>query len=72
MLVEVSRFEACHCDVQVGLHDRCDVTLVHTEVERLDVVVMRQDAIDFRLDEDVGDDCRQVVRRDLFIKVERV
>ena len=72
MRVEIIGPEAGHGDIQVSLHDRGDVALVNTEVERLDVVIVRHDAVDFGLDEDVGDDCRQVVRRDLFIKVERV
>ena len=72
MLVEVIGLETRHCDIQVRLDDGCDITLVHTEVESLDVVIVGHDAVDFGLDEDVGDDRRQVVRRNLFIKVERV
>ena len=41
-------------------------------MERLDVVVVRQNPIDFRLDEDVGDNCRQVICRYLLVEVERV
>ena len=72
MLVEVGGLKACHCDIEVGLHDRCDVSLVHTEVERLDVVVVRQDAIDLGLNEDVGDDCGEMISCDLLVLVERV
>ena len=41
-------------------------------MERLDVVVVRQDAIDLGLNEDVGDDCGEMVSCDLLVLVERV
>ena len=63
MLVEVRGLEASHGDVKVGLHHRGDVSLVHAEVESLNVVVVRQDPVYFCFHEDVRDDRRQVVRR---------
>ena len=72
MLIEIAGLEARHGDVEVGLHDGRNVALVHAKVKRLDVVVVRQDPIDFRLDEDVGDNCRQVICRYLLVEVERV
>ena len=72
VLIEVSGFEASHRDVEVRLHDRGYITLVHTEVERLNVVVVGENPLDFGLDEHVGDDCRQVISGDLFVQVERV
>ena len=41
-------------------------------MERLDIVVVRQDAIDLGLDKDVGDDCGEMVSCDLLVLVERV
>ena len=72
VLIEVSRFEASHRDVQVRLHDRGYITLVYTEVERLNVVVVGENPLDFGLDEHVGDNCRQVISSDLLVQVERV
>ena len=70
VLVEVVGPEAGHGYVQIGLHNGGDVTLIHTEVESLDIVIMGHDAVDFGLDEDVRNDCRQVVCGDLFVQVE--
>ena len=41
-------------------------------MERLDVVVVGQDAIDLGLDKDVWDDCGEMVSCDLLVLVERV
>jgi len=72
VLIKVSRLEASHSDVEVGLHDRGDVSLVNTVVECLDVVVMRKNPIDFGLNKDVGDDCRQMVSCDLLVLVKGI
>ena len=72
VLVEIVRLETCHGDVQIGLHDRRNVTLVHTEMERLNIVVVRQNSVDFGLDEHVRNDCGQVICSDLLVLVQRV
>ena len=41
-------------------------------MERLDVVIVGKDAVDLCLDEDVGDDRRQVICSDLLVQVEGI
>jgi hypothetical protein len=72
VLIKVSRLETSHGDIQVGLHDRGDVALVYTIVECLDVIVVRENPIDFGLYKDVGDDCRQMVSCDLLVLVQGI
>ena len=49
VLIKVGRFEPGHSDVKIGLHHRSDVALVYTEVERLDIVMMRKDTVNLGL-----------------------
>ena len=41
-------------------------------MERLDVVIVGKNTVDLCLDEDVGDDRRQVIRSDLLVQVEGI
>ena len=67
VLIEVSWFESSHCNIEVGLNDRGYVTLIHTKVERLDVVVVGEDPVNFSFNQDVWNDSGQVICRDLLI-----
>ena len=49
------------------MNDRGYVTLIHTEVERLDVVVVGEDPINFCFNQDVWNDSSQVICRDLLV-----
>ena len=72
VLVEISGVEASHGDIEISLNNRCYVTLIHAEMERLDVVIVRQDPVYLGLDQDVWNDCRQVICCYLLIQVEGV
>ena len=72
MFVKVTGFQALNSDIKVRLYNRCNITLAHTEMESLNIVVMAQKSVNFGLDQDVWDYCCQVVSSNLFIFEERV
>ena len=40
MFIKVTGLQALNCYIKVRLYYRCDITLTHTEMESLDIVVM--------------------------------
>ena len=49
------------------MNDRGYITLINTKVERLDVVVVGEDPINFSFNQDVWNDSGQVICRDLLV-----
>lgn len=67
VLIKVTRFEPGHSDVEIGLHHGSDVTLVYTEMERLDIVMMRKDTVNLGLHENVRDYSCQMICGNLLV-----
>ena len=72
VLIEIGRLQPCDCDVQVCIDNADLVAFVYAEVERLDIIMVGEDAIDLGLGEDVGREGREVIGRDLLVLVEAV
>lgn len=53
MLIKVITLQSRDRNINVRVDDRNLVALIDAEVERLDVIVMREDTFNFCLDEDV-------------------
>ena len=72
MFVKVCRLESSHGNIEVGLDNRDLVTLIHAEVERLNVIVMRDQPVDPCLHQNVRYERSQVICCYLLVLVERV
>ena len=72
VLIKICVFEPGYSDFEVSIDNRYFVTFVYTKVERLNVVMMREYAIDFRLCEYIRYESSQMICRDLLIFVKQV
>ena len=66
------RLESHHGNVEIGFDNWNFVTFIETEVEGLDVIMVRQDAIDLCLNKNERNESRQMVGCYLLVLVQRL
>ena len=69
MLIKIVALQSRDCNVEVCVDNRDLVALIHAKVERLDVIVVRENSLDLGFDQDVRDESGQMVCGDLLVLV---
>ena len=61
VLIKIVALQSRNCNVEVCVDDRDLIALIHTKVERLDVIVVGENSLDLGFDQDVWDEGGQMV-----------